>query len=98
MSGAASGFPPRSRGKERRVRMPDTPIRVAYPAGNDLHLRIALGACQLRATPGVGEDWVTGTYHDPTDRRRLRIVEEEAGAPITPGQPPPPQNPARFRG
>jgi hypothetical protein len=78
--------------------MPDTPIRVAYPAGNDLHLRIALGACQLRATPGEGEDWVTGTYHDPTDRRRLRIVEEEAGATITEEQPSLGQIPAVLGG
>ena len=64
-----------------------TPIHVAYPAADDLHLRIALGACQLSAGPGEGDEWVTGTYHDPTDRRPLRIIEDEAGVTITEEQP-----------
>jgi hypothetical protein len=67
--------------------MRETPIRVAYPAGDDLHLRIALGACRLSAGPGDGGEWIAGTYHDPTDRRPLRIIEEEAGATITEEQP-----------
>jgi hypothetical protein len=67
--------------------MGETPIRVAYPAADDLHLRIALGACRLTARPAGGEEWVAGTYHDPTDNRPLRIIEEEAGATITEAQP-----------
>ncbi len=78
--------------------MSDTPIRVAYPAGDDLHLRIALGACQVTAGPGEGDEWIAGTYHDPTDRRQLRIVEEEAGATITEEQPSFGQIPAVFGG
>jgi hypothetical protein len=61
----------------------DTPIHVAYPAAGDPHLRIAVGACRLKARPAGGEEWVAGTYHDPTDRRPLRIIEDEAGATIT---------------
>ena len=30
-----------------------------------------------------GEKWVAGTYNDPTDRRPLRIIEEEASVTIT---------------
>ncbi len=58
------------------MQMGETPINVAYPAAEDLHLRIALGACRFKARPGEGDEWVAGTYHDPTDRRSARIVEE----------------------
>jgi hypothetical protein len=34
--------------------MPDTLINVDYPEAVDLRLRIALGACRLRAEPGEG--------------------------------------------
>jgi hypothetical protein len=67
--------------------MGETPIRVAYPAVDNPHLRIALGACRFVVGPGDGKVWVAGTYHDPTDRRPLRIIEEEAGATITEDQP-----------
>jgi hypothetical protein len=67
--------------------MGETPVHVAYPAADDPHLRIALGACRFTARPGEGEEWISGTYHDPTDRRPLRISEEEAGATITEAEP-----------
>jgi hypothetical protein len=67
--------------------MGDTPIHLAYPAADNPHLRIALGACRLAAGPGESEEWVAGTYHDPTGKRPLRIVEEEAGATITEAEP-----------
>lgn len=67
--------------------MGDTPIHLAYPAADEPQLRIAVGACQLEAKPAEGQDWVTGTYHDPTDRRPLRIIEDEAGATITEEEP-----------
>ena len=63
--------------------MGETQIDVAYPAADNPHLRIALGACRFTARPGEGGGWVAGTYHDPTERRPLRIVEEDAGATIT---------------
>jgi hypothetical protein len=67
--------------------MGETPVHVAYPAADDPHLRIALGACRFTARPGESEEWISGTYHDPTDRRPLRISEEEAGATITEAEP-----------
>jgi hypothetical protein len=67
--------------------MGETPIQVAYPSVDNPRLRIALGACRFRARPGEGDEWVTGTYNDPTDRRPLRIVEEEAGITITEAEP-----------
>ena len=38
--------------------MADIPIDVAYPAAEDLSLRIALGACRFRARPGDGDAWI----------------------------------------
>src|SRR5688572_8070817 len=73
--------------KRRRIRMGVTPIQVAYPSVGDPHLRIALGACRFTARPGEGDEWVAGTYSDPTDRRPLRIVEEEAVVTITEAEP-----------
>jgi hypothetical protein len=67
--------------------MGETPIHIAYPSESSPHLRIALGACRFVARPGEGEEWVAGTYSDPTDRRPLRIVEEEAGVTITEAEP-----------
>src|SRR5918999_5391985 len=84
--------------KRRRIRMGVTPIQVAYPSVGDRHLRIALGACRFTARPGEGEEWVAGTYTDPTDRRSLRIVEEQAGVTITEAEPSFERIPAVFGG
>ncbi len=78
--------------------MPDTPINVNYPAAEDLHLRIALGACRFRATPGEGEAWITGTCHDPTGKRAPRIVEEGGTVRITEAEPSWERIPAVFGG
>jgi hypothetical protein len=75
-----------------------TPIHVAYPVAEDLHLRIALGACRFVARPGEGEDWIAGTYSDPTDSRPLRILEAEAGVTITEAEPSFERIPAAFGG
>ena len=52
--------------------MTNTPIKVAYPNTEDLHLRIALAACHFKAEPGEGEAWITGTCYDPTGKRPPR--------------------------
>src|SRR5918999_316558 len=67
--------------------MAETPINVAYPPAEDLHLRIALGACRFEARPGESDAWVAGTYHDPTDRRSPRILEEGSSVTITEAEP-----------
>src|SRR5215204_908766 len=76
----------------------ETLINVAHPAAEDLHLRIALEACLLRARPGEGDAWVAGTYHDPTDRRSPRILEEGARVTITEAEPSFERIPAVFGG
>src|SRR5829696_98876 len=67
--------------------MGETPIQVAYPSAGDHQLRIALGACRFAARAGEGDEWISGTYSDPTDRRPLRIIREEAGVTITEAEP-----------
>jgi hypothetical protein len=78
--------------------MGETPIRVSYPTSDNPRLRIVLGACRFRARRGEGEEWVAGTYHDPTDRRPLRILEEDTGATITEAEPSFERIPAVFGG
>jgi hypothetical protein len=67
--------------------MRETPIHIAYPSVSNPRLRIALGACRFAARAGEGDEWVAGTYSDPTDRRPLRLAEEEAGVTITEAEP-----------
>src|ERR687889_2789198 len=78
--------------------MGETPIQIAYPSVGNPHLRIALGACRFKARPGEVDEWIAGTYSDPTDRRPLRIVEEQAGVTITEAEPSFERIPAVFRG
>ena len=78
--------------------MPDTAIDVAYPVSDDLHLRIALGACRLEARPGEGDAWITGVCHDPTGKRAPRIIEEGGMVRITEAEPSWERIPAVFGG
>src|SRR5215204_1839310 len=78
--------------------MEEMPINVAYPAAEDLHLRIALGACRFKVRPGEGDAWVAGTYYDPTNRRAPRILEEGASVTITEAEPSFERIPAVFGG
>jgi hypothetical protein len=45
----------------------ETPIRAPFLDQGPLVLRLELGACRLRVTPGGEEPWLEGTYTDPTD-------------------------------
>ncbi len=78
--------------------MGETPINVVYPAGEGLHLRIALGACRFKARVGEGDAWIAGIYHDPTGRRSARIVEEGESVTITEEEPSFERIPAVFGG
>jgi hypothetical protein len=79
--------------------MGETPLNIAYPsAAEDLRVRIALGACRFKARPGEGDTWVAGTYHDPTDRRSVRVLEEGASVTITEAEPSFERIPAVFGG
>jgi hypothetical protein len=76
----------------------ETPIHVAYPSVDHPHLRIALGACRFTAGLGEDEEWLAGTYSDPTDRRPLRIIEEGPRVTITEAEPSFERIPAVFGG
>jgi hypothetical protein len=79
--------------------LPDTPINVDYPAVDELHLRLALGACRLEARPGEGEAWITGVCRDPTGNRTPRILDGEGGTVrITEAEPSWERIPAVFGG
>jgi hypothetical protein len=78
--------------------MTDTPIKVAYPAAEALHLRIALAACHFKAKPGEGDAWITGTCHDPTGKRPPTIAEEGGTVQISEGGPSFGHIPAVFGG
>lgn len=56
-------------------------INVAYPEAADLHLRIRVGACRLKITPGDGAAWVTGAYRYPHGALPLRI--DRSGGKVT---------------
>jgi hypothetical protein len=51
----------------------ETPIRAPWVDQAPLVLRLELGACRLRVTPGGDEPWMDGTYTDPTDDLAPRI-------------------------
>ncbi|MCL5257500.1 MAG: hypothetical protein M1319_06850 [Chloroflexi bacterium] len=53
-----------------------TAINIPFPEAADLHLRITVGACRIRITPGEGEAWVTGSYRDPSHAIPCRIFQE----------------------
>jgi hypothetical protein len=60
--------------------VPNTPIEVAYPAAEDLHLQITLGACRFSARAGQGDAWVVGTCYDPTGKRAPRTEVTKGGS------------------
>jgi hypothetical protein len=54
-----------------------TEINVAYPEASSLHLKVAVGACRLKLSPGAGEAWVTGTYKAPAGALPAKIEQED---------------------
>ena len=68
--------------------MAETSINIPYPAAEDPHLRIALGACRFMARPGGGQEWVAETT-------TTRLAEDLSGssrkrrAPRSPRRSPP---------
>jgi hypothetical protein len=78
--------------------MLDKPIEVAYPASDDLHLRIVLGACRFEARLSEVEGWVAGICHDPTGERAPRVLYEGGTVRITEAKPFWERIPAVFAG
>ena len=60
-----------------------TPVQIAFPEADNRQLRITVGPAKLRIAPGDGEEWVSGTYRDPTGRIPCRVMTEGAKARIS---------------
>ena len=55
-----------------------TNISLPFPEATDRNLRIAVGACKLKVSPGAAEPWVTGTYVDQSNSLPP-VVQQEGG-------------------
>lgn len=54
-----------------------TPIHIPYPETREnLHLHISVGACSLRLVPRPGDDWVSGSYEDPSGLLPTQILSQ----------------------
>ena len=42
-----------------------TYIKILYPNSKDLHFKITAPVSSIVISPGIGNAWVTGKYHDP---------------------------------
>lgn len=63
--------------------LPASQIHVPYPTLQDSQLWITVGACRLNVRPGTGDEWVSGTYSDPTGALPYRIAQEDSRTRIT---------------
>ena len=55
-----------------------TNITLPFPEATDRNLRIAVGACKLRVSPGAATPWVVGTYVDHSNSLPP-LVQQEGG-------------------
>ena len=55
-----------------------TNISLPFPEAVDRNLRIAVGACKLKLSPGAAEPWVVGTYVDPSNSLPP-LIQQEGG-------------------
>ena len=58
----------------------ETKIDVAYPEASDLHLKLGVGACRIKVSPGDSAAWVAGTYDDLSGALPCK-VEQQGGMP-----------------
>ncbi len=56
-----------------------TPIAIPYPEAETLSLRVSVGACTLSIARSEGQEWVEGTYRDPSGKIPL-VVDQGAGS------------------
>ncbi|MFA6000577.1 MAG: hypothetical protein WC828_00470 [Thermoleophilia bacterium] len=49
---------------------------AGWPPSGEPHIKISVGACHLKVTPGEKLAWVSGTYEDPTGGLESKIVQE----------------------
>jgi hypothetical protein len=63
-------------------------INIPFPDEETLRLQMAIGATRLRIEPSDGEAWIEGSYHDPSQRVKLRITQDGGTVRITQGDDP----------
>ena len=51
-------------------------IDLRFPDAGPSELRIIVGPCRIRITPGAGKPWVAGRYEDPTGLLPLRVSRD----------------------
>jgi hypothetical protein len=59
-----------------------TTIKIPYPKAKDLHFKITAPLSSLVISPGIGNTWVTGRYHDPKDVIPLNVKQSGNAAEI----------------
>jgi hypothetical protein len=61
-----------------------TKIEIPFPDDDVLQLKISVGACHLKISPGAeAGNWVTGTYTDPTGSVPNKITNESGEVKIS---------------
>jgi hypothetical protein len=58
-------------------------LKIGFPEMNEGNLRFAVGACRLYGKPGEPQDWIRGTYNDPTGTLPCRVLQEGDSLRIT---------------
>jgi hypothetical protein len=59
-----------------------TYIKIPYPSARDLHFKIIAPICPVKISPGLGNAWATGKYHDPKYVMPVSIRQSENVAEI----------------
>lgn len=59
------------------------PIDIPFPEAGALELRIAVGPCRIRVSPGGSGPWVAGRYEDPTGVLPLNVTQDGGVARLT---------------
>ena len=55
-----------------------TNINLSFPEAADRNVRIAVGACKLKVSPGAAEPWVAGAYVDQSNSLPP-LIQQEGG-------------------
>jgi hypothetical protein len=53
-----------------------TVLQIPFPEASDRKLRFSIGPAKLRIVPGEGDDWISGTYDDPSGKVPCRVATE----------------------
>src|SRR4051794_22509293 len=60
-----------------------TPINISFPDAGDKRLRLTIGPAHLTIKAGSGDEWVEGTYIDPSGQVPCKVNTQGATVQIT---------------